>query len=175
MTLPGILSRRAGSLAALCPDHFVCCSVATSNSTTSLAAFATATEVQSGPKATAVIVLTSCMHSHTHIQMQKSQRPLRLEQTLGKHTPKLPSMPQWYLVRQLDNLESCRNEGCQIPTRQHAPLKDSRSSFKEKQHSVIFLCLDAVPKQHWRACIQAGGAVIPRILGGCRDACRLSG
>lgn len=66
MTLPGMLSRRAGRRAALCPDHLVCCSVATSNSTTSLAALATATEAPSGVKATAVTVLPSCVDKHTH-------------------------------------------------------------------------------------------------------------
>ena len=65
MTLPGILSRRAGRRAALCTDHFACCNVATSNSTTSLAAFATATDLLSGVKATAVTVLPSCMTRHT--------------------------------------------------------------------------------------------------------------
>ena len=69
MTLPGMLSRRAGRRAALCPDHLVCCSVATSNSNTSLAALATAAEEPSGVKATAVTVLPSCTDNHTSITL----------------------------------------------------------------------------------------------------------
>jgi hypothetical protein len=62
MILPGMLSRRAGSQAAFCIDHFVCCSSATSNSATSFAAFATATDWLPGVKATAVTAVPSCRH-----------------------------------------------------------------------------------------------------------------
>ena len=60
MTLPGMLRRRAGSRAVLCIDHFACCSGPPSNSTTSLAALVTATDLLSGVKATAVTGLPSC-------------------------------------------------------------------------------------------------------------------
>lgn len=62
MILPGMLSRRAGSQAAFCIDHFVCCSSATSNSATSFAAFATATDWLPGVKATAVTAVPSCAY-----------------------------------------------------------------------------------------------------------------
>lgn len=61
MILPGMFSSRAGSRAALRIDHSVCCSNATSNSATWLAALATATASPLALKATAVTALPSCM------------------------------------------------------------------------------------------------------------------
>ena len=58
---PGMLSRRAGRRAPLLADQPVCCSSATLNSATSLAALATAMLALSGVKAAAVTAFPSCM------------------------------------------------------------------------------------------------------------------
>ena len=60
MMRPGMLSRRAGSRAALLADQPVCCSSATLNRATSFAALATAMLALSGLKAAAVTAFPSC-------------------------------------------------------------------------------------------------------------------